>query len=119
MDLVAIFKYYDDDDNGTIDLKEARNALKDLFIVSKRSFRDYPAWSEKDNIDEVIIAEEVKKLKDYAPEGREIRLDFAEFSTLAMEFARFSTLNMIELKHREKHSEEAVVSDKAEAAEGS
>ena len=40
-------QYYDDDDNGTVDLKEARNALKDLVTVSKRGFQGYPAWTDE------------------------------------------------------------------------
>jgi len=104
IDLVSIFKYYDNDDNGTVDLLEVRNALTDLHRISMRAFEGYPAWMEED-LSETIIADHIRAFAAEAPEGKEIRLDFAEFSTLTMEFVRFSTLSMIELKHREKHSE--------------
>lgn len=103
IDLVSIFKYYDNDDNGTVDLMEVRNALKDLTKVSHRAFEDYPAWADE-SITDTVIAEQIRSIAENAPEGKEIRLDFAEFSTLAMEFVRFATLSMIEHKHNEKHS---------------
>lgn len=102
VDLVTIFKHYDDDDNGSMDLNEARAALKDLMTVSKRAFQGYPAWENDDMCDEIITAQ-IKKIKALAPEGKEIRLDFPEFSTLATEYVRYSALSMIELKHRDKH----------------
>merc|ERR1711924_367007 len=100
IDLVSIFKYYDNDDNGTVDLREVRNALRDLFRASQRSFVEYPSWAE--SMSEDIIVEQLNVFAAETPADKEIRLDFAEFSTLALEFVRLSTLSMIELKHREK-----------------
>jgi hypothetical protein len=63
-----------------------------------------PLSSLLQDLTEQIINDQIKLLREKAPEGKEIRLDFAEFSTLAMEFVRFSTLNMVVMKHRQKHS---------------
>jgi len=57
LDLISIFKYYDDDDNGSVDLVEARKALVDLFTVSKRAFQDHPAWTPEQLSDEIITDE--------------------------------------------------------------
>jgi len=117
IDLVSIFKYYDDDDNGTVDLEETRNALRELYRVSQRSFENYPSWDDE-SLSDALITEHIKKIQSEADAEladmgeeviemvkKEIRLDFAEFSTLANEFVRFATLSMIELKHRERRGE--------------
>jgi len=123
IDLVSIFKYYDNDDNGTVDLDEVRNALRDLYRVSQRCFEGYRSWVDED-LSEEIISEQIQRIKAKAKQvddntdadatpsilqkasaahKKEIRLDFAEFSTMTNEFVRLSTLSMVELKHREKH----------------
>jgi len=103
LELVAIFKHYDDDDNGTMDLKECQAALKDLWTVSKRAFENFPAWYNDDDMCDESIAQHIKAFRGMAVEGKEIRIDFPEFSLLATEFVRFSTLSMIETRHKEKY----------------
>jgi len=45
-----------------------------------------------------------RRIKGLAPEGKEIRLDFAEMSSVMNEFVRYSILNMIELKHDQRNA---------------
>jgi len=103
--LVTIFKYYDDDNNGTLDLNEVRMALSDFFRISQGAFEDYPCWAEdEDGLTEELILDFVQDVHDEVPEGVEVRLDFAEFSSLALEFVRYSTLSMIQVKHDHKRN---------------
>ena len=82
-DLVKMFRKYDDDDSGRINLEEFENMIKELLEISRRTLRKLLLATIKEDFGKLAQPEFVSKTEEYFSEADKDKSGFVDAKEMA------------------------------------